>query len=98
MGETVEVFALVLVGWLLLAPPLEPGFIPPIDAAAPISNWRIVDSFTSEASCGKAREARIASASNSLYRTQKILKRQRRRRLLLWAYLWECHENESATE
>jgi hypothetical protein len=90
VGEKSGLIAAALAGWLLLAPPMETGWIPQLDAGAPISRWYLVDSFNSEASCNKARDARITSASNSLDRAQKILKRERRRRLLLWAYMWEC--------
>jgi hypothetical protein len=90
VGEKSGLIAAALAGWLLLAPPIETGWIPQIDAGAPISRWYRVASFNSVASCNKAREVRITSASNSLDRVQKILKRERRRRVLLWAYLWEC--------
>jgi hypothetical protein len=90
VGEKSGLIAAALASWLLLAPPMETGWIPRIDASAPIPRWYLVASFNSAASCNKAREARITSALNSLDGAQKILKRQRRRRLLLWAYLWEC--------
>jgi hypothetical protein len=90
VGEKSGLIAAALAGWLLLAPPIETGWIPQIDANTPVSRWYLITSFNSAASCSNAREARITSALNSLDRAQKILKRERRRRLLLWAYLWEC--------
>ena len=90
VGENLGLFASALAGWLLLAPPMETGWIPQIDINAPISRWYLISSFNSEASCSNAREVRITRALNSLDRAQKILKRERHRRLLLWAYLWAC--------
>jgi len=82
--------AAVLLTWVLLAPPMGVGYVPPIDAGAPMARWYLVASFNSAASCVEAREARIATALNSFDRAQKIIRRERRRRLLLWAYMWEC--------
>jgi hypothetical protein len=96
VGKKSCLIATALAGWLLLAPPMETGWIPQIDASAPVSRWYLVISFNSAASCSNAREARITSALNSLDRAQKILKRERRRRLLLWAYLWECLPSNDA--
>jgi len=93
-----RLIAAALLSWLLLAPPLQTGYIPQIDAGAPISHWYVVTSFDSAASCTKAREARITSAWDSVDKTQKVLKRKRRRRLLLWAYLWECVPGEGADQ
>jgi hypothetical protein len=90
VGEKSGLIAAALAGWLLLAPPMETGWIRQIDASAPVSRWHLITSFNSAASCSNAREARITRALNSLDRAQKILRRERRRRLLLWAYLWEC--------
>jgi hypothetical protein len=94
-GRRAGLIPAALVIWLLLAPPLETGYIPQIDAGAPMSRWYIIASFHSVASCSQARDARIAGALKSFDRAQKILRRERRRRLLLWAYMWECLPDES---
>ncbi len=83
----------VLAGWLLLAPPLHYGYIPDIETRTPTSGWYLIDRFDSAQSCAMARQFRIASAFNSLDRARKVLRRERRRRLLLWAYMWECQRS-----
>jgi hypothetical protein len=96
VGEKSGLIVAAFAAWVLLAPPMETGWIPQIDASAPVSRWYLVTSFNSAASCSYAREARITSSLNSLDCAQKILKRERRRRLLLWAYLWECLPSDDA--
>jgi len=88
--------AVLVASWLLLAPPLRYGYVPEIEVSTPITRWYLIGRFDSADSCGRARQFRITNAFNSLTSARKTLRRERRRRLLLWAYLWECEPGGAA--
>jgi hypothetical protein len=82
--------AAALVSWFLMAPPIDTGWSARFNPATPISKWQVVNSYNSAESCDFARLGRIFTALNALDRSPDEIRRLRRHKLLIWAYLWEC--------
>jgi hypothetical protein len=83
-----------LVSWLLMAPPIDTGWSARFNPATPLSRWLVVNSYDSAGECDFAREGRIFTAMRALDRSPDEIRRQRRHRLLIWAYLWECDTSD----
>lgn len=89
-----------LVGWLLMAPPIDTGWKADFDPATPMSRWSVVDSYDTAEECNLVRDWRIMTAMRELDRAEDHdrandqLKRTRRHRLLIWDYLWECASSD----
>jgi len=50
----------------------------------------VVNRYDSAADCDFARVGRIFTAMDGLDRSPDQIRRERRHKLLIWAYLWEC--------
>ena len=86
--------AAALASWLLMAPPIDTGWSAKIDPSAPISHWWVVNSYDSAEQYYLVRLGRIMVAMRSLDKARDEIKRARRHRLLIWAYLWECDPSD----
>ena len=82
--------AAALASWILLAPPMDLGWGEKIDPSAPLSQWSVVNTYDTALECDLVRYGRIAGAMRALDRPGDMVEHRRRRRLLIWAYLWEC--------
>jgi len=82
--------AAALVSWFIVAPPIDTGWSAQFDPDTPVSRWLVVNSYDSAADCDFARVGRIFTAMDALDRSPDQIRRERRHKLLIWAYLWEC--------
>jgi hypothetical protein len=86
--------AAALVSWFLMAPPIDTGWSARFDAGTPMSQWLVVNSYDSPQQCEFARLGRVFTAMRALDLSPDQVRRQRRHRLLIWAYLWECDASD----
>jgi hypothetical protein len=86
--------AAALASWILMAPPIDTGWSAKINPAMPLSQWFVVNRYDSPQECNLVRDWRILGAMRALDNAKDEVKRVRRHRLLIWAYLWECDPSD----
>ncbi|HEY2106860.1 MAG TPA: hypothetical protein VGH29_13780 [Candidatus Binataceae bacterium] len=85
-----------LASWFLMAPPIDTGWDADFDPGTPISHWSVVKTYDTAQECNLVRYWRIMNAMHELEQNEDQIKRARRRKLLIWDYLWECHSSDDA--
>ena len=58
--------ALVLVGWYLMMPPLDPANTTHFESRAPLMRWRPLKTYSSKNDCEKERDEERASGGRGL--------------------------------